>query len=240
MMESDFCPSISNVGWLVSHFLLAWFLMAVFSVSLPQRWSLEAPNSSWSWPSRTTGRRCSNPWSKFRQKRHFLCAAVYIEMVPARSLSLSLSPFRLSHHIRQDVRRGSTLFEKKQSPLYRVKVWALFQHKTPAMHLSAGTDSPFSHSATYSLPLSTSISFPQSPLWRYQIAFISAQPWYSIEGRHRSAASELKMSRWRFTFRGFKVTWRDTALRGPRRWSQPLADKAGRALLRRRHLIDFW
>lgn len=148
-------------------------------VWLHQRWSLEALSSNSSWPSRTTARLCLNPWSKllcFSAEKHFMCCMCKkIALVP-----LVKMPSHLYCPIGQAVRcRVHSLEGKKQSLWYCFKASVPFQHKTPAMQLSTSTDFPF---AFYTLLIlfTTSISFPHSPLWLYQIAFISAQPWYSI------------------------------------------------------------
>lgn len=171
----------------------------MLSVSLQQQWSLEAPSSSSSWLSRTTARLCSNPWSMFicfssRNAFNVLNIVYVMKQCPLVPLFLrsncpliSNAPLGRVHCL------WSSLFMKKQFLLYRVKAWVPFQHKTPTWQLSTSTDFLFASHHLLTL-LTTSISFPHSPLWLYQIAFISAQPWYSIEGRHHSAVSEPNVS----------------------------------------------
>lgn len=152
-------------------------LIGVF-VWLQQRWSLEALSSNSSWPSRTTARLCSNPWSKllcFSAEMHFMCCMCKkITLAPLEKM-----PSHLSCSISQAVQCRVHSLGEKQSLSYCFKASVPFQHKTPAMQLSTSTDFLLASHHLLIL-LTTSISFPHSPLWLYQIAFISPQPWYSI------------------------------------------------------------
>lgn len=82
--------------------------------------------------------------------------------------------------------------KKKHSLSFGVEVWEPFQHKTSTMQFSLPRPTSFFASRHLLILLAASISFAH-PLWLYQIAFISAQPWYAIEGQHHSAVSQLNV-----------------------------------------------
>lgn len=101
----------------------------VLSVWLQQQWNLEALSWSSSWPSRTTDRHYSNPWSKF----------FFFSFWDVRSCETYISPAR--PHMKQ--RWPCSLFsektnkEKKRPSSYGIKARVPFQHKTRTVQLSA-------------------------------------------------------------------------------------------------------
>lgn len=169
----------------------------MLSVSLQQPWSLEALSWSSSWPSWTMARLSLNPWSKslcFAAKMHFMCCVSLNSSSCSPSCSCgwtALSPPLLYCSLTGPVSlRKKALFTKKALSDIVSKPECHFSIKHQLCSFSTSTDFLFFALDHLLILPTTSISFPHSPLWLYQIAFISGQPWYSIEGRHHSAVSE--------------------------------------------------
>lgn len=80
---------------------LNYLLIAVFPVFLPQRWSQEALSSSSSWPSTTTAKLSSNPWSKFScfsAKKDFGCCMCFKNSSQQPHCSSGWTTFSSLHH----------------------------------------------------------------------------------------------------------------------------------------------